>query len=195
MPGRWDAGWSARSRNKPVRLWCGWPGAFSGYAYERKAYLAKAGCLAAGCFERLEIGKDEPVTVCTGHALDGVCSWLTASGYTWQRDKIAGPLQELAERALQAYLCSLGFEVDYSLLTDPRKKGLFWWHQVKWLKGGNPYREGYSPERAQVCQTGWWSFRYWAGYPYSEAKRLVAQVRAEQRSKRWRKYGRCCEYQ
>jgi len=190
-----DAGWGCLIGGMLVGVYraedeqfdCGLvePAFFQGDQYERKMYLAEAGRQAGLVFARLGIDRSEPVMVCTGHALDGVCEWLGTSGYTWQRGKITGPLQELVERALQDYLCNLGFQVPYEMLTEPGQKGLFWWHQIKWLKGGNPNRAGHSPERARQCKTGWWSFRYWSAHPYQEAKRLVSQARAERRAGHW----------
>jgi len=80
----------------------------------------------------------------------------------------------------------LGLEVELCVLTHPRKKDLLWWRQVKWLKGGNPYREGYVQDRAARCKTGWWSFKIWANHAYPEAKRLVRRARQQRKLERQR---------
>ena len=119
--------------------------------------------------------------------LDGVRAWLTAQGYRWETAKITGPLQELVERELQARLAEFGFHVDYELLTDHNKAGLFWYRQVEWLKGGNANACQPRPERARVCKTGWPAYARWAHHPYSQARALRSQenVRRRQRRAAW----------
>lgn len=139
--------------------------------YRRKAYLAQAAAVVAVCLQELSATPAEPVRICRGCVLDGVRAWLTSEGYRWQTAKITGPLQELVERELQARLAELGFQVSYEQLTDRRQAGLFWYHQVEWLKGGHAAARQPVPERGAVCKTGWDSFTRWAYQPYSVARR------------------------
>jgi hypothetical protein len=161
------------------------PKHFQETAFGAKAYLPEATRVVAECFQRLQVQPDEPVRVCTGYALEGIRDWLTAKGYDWQPAKIEGPLQDAVEGALKEYLASLGFNVNYEMLTQVDKKGLLWWQQIRWLKGGDVDAREPVRERAALCKTGWASFEIWARYPYKEAKQR-AKERREQRRSEWR---------
>ena len=67
---------------------------------------------------------------------------------------IEGSLQEQVERAFWEHLRDVGFRVDYELYADPTRRGLFWWRQVAWLKGGDVDAKQPVPKRAAVCKTG-----------------------------------------
>lgn len=162
------------------------PRFFQGAAFAAKEYLREGGKRVAACFEQLGVQPDEDVLCCTGFVLDGVCAWLSERGYRFRRGKITGALQELVERASLAHLEQLGFEVEYTLLTDPRRKGLLWWKQVQWLKGGDVDARQPWPERAAQCKTGWASFEIWAYHPYHEARELARAAKTERRQARWR---------
>ncbi len=161
------------------------PRFFQGAAFASKEYLAEAARQAAACFERLRVGKGEPVEICTGYVLEGIREWLTVQGYSWEPARITGPLQKRVERAFWEHLRSLGFDVPFDLYTDPTRRGLLWWRQVAWLKGGDADATAPVPERAAVCKTGWASYSVWATHPYREARRLARQMRAERRRARW----------
>jgi hypothetical protein len=161
------------------------PKFFQGEAFAAKAYIAEGGVQVAACFEHLHVRADEKILCCTGYVLDGVCEWLAARGYKFERGKITGPLQGRIEGALQDYLAGLGFAVDYKTLTQADKKGLFWWKQVQWLKGGDVNATRPVPERVALCKTGWASFNTWANHPYREARALAQAAKSERSRKRW----------
>jgi hypothetical protein len=165
------------------------PRFFQGRAWEGRAYLAEAAEVAAGCLARLAVSSEEPVEVCSGWALEGIRRWLDERGYAWTSAKIRGPLQEQVERAFWRYLTSLGFEVDFDLATDPTRRGLFWWQQVAWLKGGDVDAAQADPARAAVCKTGWASYDIWANHPYGEARRLARWSRRRRRGEGWPEVG------
>jgi len=163
------------------------PQFFQGERWDTKAYQAEGGAQIAACFEHLAVKPDEPIVVCTGYVLDGVCQWLAANGYKFQRGKITGPLQDQIEATLRDYLAAgFGFLTDCDLLTDPAKKGLFWWKQVQWLKGGNVNAAQPVPEREAGCKTGWATYRIWATNPYDKAKKLAKQFKQSRSRDRWR---------
>jgi hypothetical protein len=157
------------------------PRFFQGAAFEGKEYLAEAARLAGMCFERLRVQPTERVEICTGYVLNGVRDWLTEAGFAWQPARIQGALQDMVERAFGEHLALLGFHADYRLLTNPQRKGLLWWRQIAWLKGGNADARAPIPERAAVCKTGWASFDIWATHPYHKAKQLAQARRSERR--------------
>jgi hypothetical protein len=164
------------------------PSFFQGDAFGLKDYQGEGGVQIDDCFGRLHVLPGEDILCCTGYVLDGVCEWMAAHGYEFKRGKITGPLQDRIEHELLDYLTGLGFPVDYETLTTPYKKGLFWWKQVQWLKGGNINSTRAIPERIALCKTGWETFNFWANYPYQEAKRAAAQFKARRRRSRWSRY-------
>ena len=143
--------------------------------FRRKDYLDAAAHVVEVCLAQLKITTAEPIAICSGYILEGARAWLTAHGYRWQAAKITGPLQELVERAFQAHLAELGFNVSYDLLTDHTQAGLFWWRQVAWLKGGKANAKVPDPDRARVCKTGWSTYYTWACHPYAEARALAGR--------------------
>jgi hypothetical protein len=145
--------------------------------FRRKDYLHAAAHVVEVCLAQLKATPAEPIAICSGYVLNGVRAWLTAQGYRWQADKITGPLQELVERAFQAHLAELGFNVGFDRQTDHTKAGLFWWRQVQWLKGGNVNAEVPDPDRVQVCKTGWSTYHTWAYHPYAEARALAGRAK------------------
>ena len=167
------------------------PRFFQGQAFAAKAYMAEGGVQVAVCFDHLQVRADEEILCCTGYVLDGVCEWLAEHGYIVKRGKITGRLQDRIEGALQEYLAGLGFVVDYATLTAPDKKGLFWWKQVAWLKGGNVNATRSVPDRIELCKTGWDSFDTWANNPYDKAKAKGKAAKAKRSRGRWaRRRGR-----
>ena len=151
--------------------------------YRRQAYLAQAAAVGALCLQKLGAGPAEPVRIGRGAGLAGVCAWLTSAGYRWQtapppaqtgRGRAGasggGPLPALVERELQAHLTEFGFRISSQELTDRRQAGLFWYHQVEWLKGGQAGARQPVPARAAVCKTGWATYARWAYQPYAQAR-------------------------
>ncbi len=138
--------------------------------YRRKVYLAQAAAVSAICLQQLAATVAEPVQIGRSPGLDGVRAWLTSQGYCWQTARITGLLPELVKRELQARLAEYGYAVSYEQLTDRRQAGLFWYHQVAWLKGGHAAARQPVPERAAVCKTGWDAYARWAYQPYSQAR-------------------------
>jgi hypothetical protein len=145
--------------------------------FRRKDYLNAAAHVVEVSLAQLKATPAEPAAICSGYVLDGVRAWLTAHGYQWQTAKIAGPLHELVERAFQAHLVGIGFNVSFDLLTDHNKAGLFWWQQVRWLKGGDVNATVPDPDRVQVCKTGWSTYLTWAYRPYAEARALAGRAK------------------
>ncbi len=143
--------------------------------FSRKAYLAEAVRVTATCLQQLQPTVDEPLAVSSGYPLTGMHDWLTEAGYTWQIGAANTHLQALLAEELQRHLAELGLHVSLDLLTDPKKAGLLWWVQVRWLKGGDVNRRGVEPERARFCQTGWEHYPTWALHPYREARALVSK--------------------
>lgn len=148
------------------------PEFFQGVSFAQKAYHEEGAFLVRQCFAHLEVSGDEEILCCTGHVLDGIYDWLTRCGYlNVTRGKITGMLQQLVEQSFLDYLETLGFTVDYDLLTMADKKGLFWYNQVKWLKGGNANAQEARPDRVTLCKSGWRSFSIWAGNSYHKAEK------------------------
>lgn len=152
---------------------------FQGAAFSNKEYLDAAGLIATGLLANLKVTKQEPIKICTGYCLDGIAEVLSQEGFNSTRDKIIGPLQEKIESALRTVLeCKYGFKVSYEELTDPSKKGLFWYKQIQWLKDGNVNRQDCNPTKKSLCKTGWATFNAWANLPYQEAKVKAKQIKA-----------------
>ena len=138
--------------------------------YVRKAYLAAAVAVVKVCFRALQVQPGEAIAITSDYALAGVRAWLTEQGFAWQIAKATEPLAGLIVYEFQAYLASLGFEVQFATLTDPTKVGLFWWQQVRWLKHGNVAAHTPEPARAALCKTGWPAFADWAYQPYAQSR-------------------------
>jgi len=142
---------------------------FQGEAFTRKEYRQSAVDIAGDLLARLQVGKSEPIQVCTGYVLGEIRNWLQHNQYSWQPAKITGQLQDRIETALLERLHELGLtDVNYETLTQ--KQGLLFYHCVKWLKGGNPNATRVLPERERLAKTGWASYPVWAGNPYHQAK-------------------------
>jgi hypothetical protein len=74
--------------------------------------------------------------------------------------------------------------VDYATLTRSDKKGLFWWKQVEWLKGGDVNATRPVLERVEACKTEWTSFEIWANNPYNKAKAMAQAAKAKRNQER-----------
>lgn len=150
--------------------------------YRRRAYLAEAARVTAGCLAHLGATPAEPVAVAPDYVLESVRARLTAQGQHWQVARRAGPLAELVARAGQAHLAELGCAVSWELLTDRSKGGLCWWRQIQWLKNGDVDARAADPARARCCKTGWRAYRTWAEHPYAEARLLAGRAAHDRRA-------------
>jgi len=153
-------------------------------AFADKFYLDQAVAATRRCFQRLHVRHGERIEVCTNYSLSKVRDRLSEAGYNWRPAQIEGPLQKRLTRAFWHHLRDLGFRVDYDEYVDPTRRGLVWWRQVAWLKGGDVEANSPHPERAKFCKIGWGSYEIWSQRPYQMAKQLARKRREERRRAR-----------
>jgi hypothetical protein len=160
------------------------PRFFQGNLFAQKAYLDEAARQAEACLAQLDARPKERVEICRGYVLTNVREWLRDQGFALDPTRITGALQDKVEHAFWEHLRDVGFCVERDLYGDPARRGLLWWQQVRWLKGGDADATRPVPERAATCKTGWASYKIWATHPYGEAKRLARQRRGKRRRAR-----------
>jgi len=153
--------------------------------FSQQAYLQEGARIATGLLDQLQVPRDEPIRVCTGHVLGGIREWLQREGFDWQTAKVGEPFQTLIEQALLEQLQKRGLKIDFEILTQ--KQGLAFYQAVAWLHGGYPKRPGSLalPEREKLCKTGWSTFRIWADHSYDEAKKLAREFKRRRSQERW----------
>lgn len=119
--------------------------------FKKKLYLDYVVEIVKRLFERLGVGKKEPIEVCRGYMFDRLRKWLSKENYKYENVKILDPLQTKIEETFEEYTISLGLPKDYIRYT----KYPFHFHTIlKWVYADYE-------NRTKLCKTGWKS---WSKY-------------------------------
>ncbi len=118
-------------------------------SFKAKAYQDCAIHIVQDTFNRLNIGKREPIQVCRGYMFDKLKKWLKTNNYPWQSTKIEDPLQTIVEKTFEDYIISLGLPSRFIRYT----KYPFHFHRLlKWVYADYDNRK-------HLCKTGWDSWQ------------------------------------